>query len=72
LLTLILKKKQVIALQEKWKNNIQSKHKREFKCFSCQALDHYALECQCKTIMILRNDGEVESASDEFECESTP
>ena len=22
--------------------------------------------------MILRNDGEVESASDEFECESTP
>lgn len=41
-------------------------------CFSCQGLDHYALECQSKTIMILRNDEEVESAIDEFECESTP
>jgi hypothetical protein len=68
----IKKKKQVISLKEKWKNNVQSKHKREFICFSCQELDHYALECQSKTIMILRNDEEVESAIDEFECESTP
>jgi len=45
-------------------------HKWCIECFRSQELEHYVLECLNKKIMILRDDREVESSSDESECES--
>ncbi|CAA7060983.1 unnamed protein product [Microthlaspi erraticum] len=34
---------------------------RELKCFKCQGFGHYAYECRNKKMMIIRDNGEVES-----------
>jgi len=59
-------------MDEKGRNNVQQMHKWCIECFRCQELGHYVLECLNKKIMILRDDREVESSSDESECESMP
>jgi len=52
----------------KGKSNSQPKHIRDMKCFRYQGLIHYALECPNKRIMVIRDNGDVESKSNKSDC----
>jgi len=62
-------KKQVLASDHKLKGEVQPKRNRDIKCFKCQRLGHYALECANHRVMILRDDGEIMSTSEESDCD---
>lgn len=59
--------------EAKGKGTVYSKHaktdsntpskSREIKCFRCQGFGHIASQCPNKRVMLMRDDGEVESAS---------
>jgi hypothetical protein len=49
-------KKQVSTNDKKLKGEVQPKRNRDIKCFKCQELGHYALECANRRVMILRDD----------------
>jgi len=38
----------------------------------CQGLGHYASKCANHRVMILRDDGEIVSTSEEFDCDDMP
>ena len=61
-------KKQVSANDQKFKGEVQPKRNRDIKCFKCQGLRHYA---NCR-VMILRDDGEIVSTSEESDCDDMP
>ena len=65
-------KKQVLANDQKLKGEVQPKHNRDIKCFKCQGLGHYASECANRRVMILRDDGEIVSTSEESDCDDMP
>ena len=54
------------------KGEVQPKRNHDIKCFKCQGLGHYALECVSRRVMILRDDGEIVSTSEESDCETCP
>ena len=66
------KKKQVSANDKKLKGEVQPKRNRDIKCFKCQGLGHYASECANHRVMILRDDGEIVSTSEEYDCDDMP
>jgi len=53
----------------KGKYDTQPKYTRDFKCFRCQGLGHYTLECPNKKIMVMKGNGDVEFKSDKSDCE---
>ena len=65
-------KKQVSANDKKLKGEAQPKRNRDIKCFKCQGLGHYASECANHRVMILRDDGEIVSTSEESDCDDMP
>ena len=65
-------KKQVSANDKKLKGEVQLKHNLYIKCFKCQGLGHYASECSNHRVMILRDDGEIVSTSEESDCDDMP
>jgi hypothetical protein len=65
-------KKQVAANDKKLKVEVQPKCNRDIKCFKCQGLGHYILECANRRVMILRDDGEIVSTSEESDCDDMP
>jgi hypothetical protein len=64
-------KKQVSA-NDKLKGEVQPKRNRDIKCFKCQGLGYYALECANHQVMILRDDEEIVSISKESDCDEMP
>jgi hypothetical protein len=68
----IFMKKQVSTNDKKLKGEVQSKRNRDIKCFKCQGLGHYASECANHRVMILRDDGEIVSTSEESDCDDMP
>jgi hypothetical protein len=65
-------KKQVSTNDQKLKGEVQPKRNRDIKCFKCQGLGHYASECANHRVIILRDDGEIVSTSEESECDDMP
>jgi hypothetical protein len=65
-------KKQVSTNDQKLKGEVQPKRNRDIKYFKCQGLGHYASECANHRVMILRDDGEIVSASKESDCNDMP
>jgi hypothetical protein len=53
----------------KSKYETQPKRTPDVKCFRCQGHGRYALECPNKRIMMIRNNGDIESESDRSDCE---
>ena len=56
----------------KGKSETQPKRTRDVKCFRCQGHGHYASECPNKRIMMIRDNGDMESESDRSDCEGMP
>ena len=56
----------------KGKSETQPKCTRDVKCFRCQGHGHYASKCPNKRIMMIRDDGDMESKSDRSDCEGMP
>jgi hypothetical protein len=65
-------KKQVSANDQKLKGEVQPKHNCDIKCFKCQRLGYYASECANHRVMILRDDGEIVSISEESDYDDMP
>jgi hypothetical protein len=65
-------KKQVSINDKKLKGEVQLNCNRDIKCFKCQGLGHYASECASRQVMILRDDGEIVSTNEEFDCDDMP
>ena len=65
-------KKQVLANDQKLKGEVQPKRNRDIKCFKCQGLGHYASECANHRVIILRDDGEIVSTSEESNYDDMP
>ena len=65
-------KKQVEVNDQKLKGEVQPKRNRDIKCFKCQGLGHYASKCANQRVMILRDDGEIVSTSEESDCDDMP
>jgi len=65
-------KKQVATNDQKLKGEVQPKRNRDIKCFKCQGLGHYASECENRRVMILGDDGEIVSTSEESDCDGMP
>ena len=61
-----------VPIDAKGKSETQPKHTRDVKCFRCQGHEHYASECPNKRIMMIRDNGDVESESDSSDCEGMP
>jgi hypothetical protein len=57
---------------KKLKGEVQPKHNHDIKCFKCQGLGHYASECANHRVMILRDDGEIMSTSEESVFDGMP
>jgi len=57
---------------KKLKEEVQPKRNRDIKCFKYQRLRHYTLECANHRVMILRDDGEIVSTSEESDCDDMP
>ena len=57
---------------KKLKGEDQPKHNRDIKCFKCQGQGHYASECEIHRVMILRDNGEIVSTSEESDCDDMP
>jgi len=65
-------KKQVSTNGQKLKGEVQPKCNHDTKCFKCQGLGHYASECANRRVMILRDDGEIVSTSENSDCDDMP
>jgi len=65
-------KKQFLTSDQKLKGEVQPKCNRDIKCFKCQRLGHYASECANRRVMILRDDEEIVSTSEKFDCDEMP
>jgi len=65
-------KKQASANEQKLNGEVQPKRNRDIKYFKCQGLGHYASECVNRRVMILRDDGEIVSTSEESDCDDMP
>jgi len=50
----------------------KGKFETQPKCFRCQGHGHYASECPNKRIMMIRDNGVMESESDRSDCEDMP
>jgi len=61
-----------VPTDAKGKSETQPKHTRYVKCFRCQGHGHYASECPNKRIMMIRDNGDMESKSDRSDCEGMP
>ena len=61
-----------VPTNAKGKSETQPKRTRDVKCFRCQAHGHYASECPNKRIMMIRDDGDMESESDKSDYEGMP
>lgn len=53
------------------KSDSKSTRNRDIKCFQCLETSHIASQCPNKRVMILKNDGEIETKG-EFDDESMP
>ena len=65
-------KKQVSANEQKLKGEVQPKRNCDIKCFTCHGLGYYASECANHRVLILRDDGEIVSTSEESDCDDMP
>jgi len=65
-------KKQVLTSDKKLKGKVQPKRNHDIKCFKCQGFGHYASECANRRVMILSDDGEIVSTSEETNCDEMP
>jgi hypothetical protein len=61
-----------VPTDTKGKSETQPKRTRDVKCFRCQGHGHYASECPNKRIMMIRDNGDMESESDTSDCEGMP
>ena len=58
-----------VAIGAKGKFEIQPKCTHDVKCFRCQGHGYYVSECPNKRMMMIRDDGDMESESDRSDCE---
>jgi len=70
--TKLPKAKVDVPTDTKGKSETQPKRTRDVKCFRCQGHGHYASECPNKRIMMIRDNGDMESESDTSDCEGMP
>ncbi|XP_058008272.1 uncharacterized protein LOC131182902 [Hevea brasiliensis] len=63
------KGKEKVESKDKEKGGTATTRTRDVKCFKCLGYGHYASQCSNKRVMVIREDGEVES---EEENESEP
>jgi len=61
-----------VPTSAKGKSKTQPKRTRDVKCFRCQGHGHYASEFPNKRIMMIRDNGDIESESDRSDCEGMP
>jgi hypothetical protein len=61
-----------VTTDAKGKFETQPKGTPDVKCFRCQGNGHYASECPNKRIMMIRDNGDMESESDRSDCEGMP
>jgi len=61
-----------VPTDAKGKSETQPKRTCNVKCFRCQGHGHYASECPNKRIMMIRDNGDMESESDRSNCEGMP
>ena len=63
-----------VPTDAKGKSETQPKRICDVKCFRCQGHrhGHYASKCPNKRIMMIRDNGNVESESDRSDCEGMP
>jgi ferredoxin len=61
-----------VPTDAKGKSETQPKRTRDVKRFRCQGHGHYASECPNKRIMMIRDNGDMESKSDRSDCEGMP
>jgi len=61
-----------VAIDAKGKSETQPKRTGDVKCFRCQGHGYYASECPNKRIMMIRDNGDMESESDRSDCEGMP
>jgi len=61
-----------VPTDAKAKSETQPKHTRDVKCFRCQGHGYYASECPNKRIMMIRDNGDMESESDRSDYEGIP
>ncbi|XP_057993790.1 uncharacterized protein LOC131174452 [Hevea brasiliensis] len=55
------KGKEKVESKDKEKGGIATTRTRDVKCFKCLGYGHYASQCSNKRVMVIREDGEVES-----------
>ena len=58
-----------VPTSAKGKFKTQPKRTHDVKCFKCQRHGHYILECPNKRIIMIRDNGDIESESDKSDCE---
>jgi hypothetical protein len=61
-----------VPTDTKGKSKTQPKRTHDVKCFRCQGHGHYASECPNKRIIMIRDNGDMESESDTSDCEGMP
>ncbi|KAL5738445.1 hypothetical protein ACOSP7_031206 [Xanthoceras sorbifolium] len=54
------------------KSDSSTSRNRDIKCFKCQGRGHIASQCPNKRVMVIRDNGEVESEDDEENTDSMP
>jgi hypothetical protein len=61
-----------VPTSAKGKFKTQPKRTHDVKCFRCQGHKHYVLKCPNKRIMMIRDNGDIESENDKFDCKVMP
>ena len=64
-------KQEVTSHGNQGKSDSSTSRNRDIKCFKCQGRGHIASQCPNKRVMVLRDDGEIET-EDEDDTDPMP